>query len=402
MLLKKETGAALPIALIVVFVLSILGFTLIAFAMNETRQVAMDENRMRAHYIARSGAHAVAAHLYINPKDAKDLINSSETPPVEFGGGEFKVLVYGDPTQDIHIKSTAEVNDRVQTVVLTVKNVGIDFALYGSSVLVNSNSAVIADGDLIYGYYLNIDDRIVKDGEIHNIERDFDPVILPCDIEDVNSDLYIFSDRCSSLVLDVYENEVINDDAYYDEIRLQGGGSNLVINAKSADEDNADNDKVDKDLLIKIDQIRLGGGADFIIDLGDNSKNIVALVVEDLYIGANSKIVLKGSGFLVIYVTEKFESNGKFEPELDSDVSVNIYVDEGGYLSLGGTQNITGSIYAPSATVDVSGNIVINGWVLSDEFKGGGNMHVYYRLIEMADSGISFDFYRIDKWRYDE
>jgi hypothetical protein len=72
---KNEAGAALPLVLVIVIGLSVFAFTLLMFSMNETKQVALDENQMKAHYIARSGAHALASYIIKNPDDIEMFFN---------------------------------------------------------------------------------------------------------------------------------------------------------------------------------------------------------------------------------------------------------------------------------------------------------------------------------------
>ena len=71
---KGEKGSALITVLIVMGVLTVLGAALMHYSMTDNLQVFNDEKRMQAHYLARSGAEAVADYIMKNPENADELL----------------------------------------------------------------------------------------------------------------------------------------------------------------------------------------------------------------------------------------------------------------------------------------------------------------------------------------
>ena len=86
-LIKKETGAAIVTALIVLIVLSLLGTALFFSMMTEGRQSIRYGNRTQAYYLARTGAEiAYAAILHNLYDNAGTLITIDNVVPDNFVG----------------------------------------------------------------------------------------------------------------------------------------------------------------------------------------------------------------------------------------------------------------------------------------------------------------------------
>ncbi len=389
MLIKSENGSALPLTMIVVLVLSLLGFTLFAFSMAETRQVFRDENKMKAHYLARSGAHAVAEYIIDNPENVVDLINSSESELVSYGDGTIKVLVYGNPFDEVYVRSNGEFNGVNQSVVVTVKNMGIDFPVYGNAVTFTAqgnNAAAIFGGDAVYGDEngKNFADVIVKEGLAFNEYFAFEQVVLPCE----DQKLQIFYGTCPVTPgANINSGQEINETGSYGTIKLNGG--NLHIGA---------NNLLGNHILLKATSIDLGGNAKMTVSL-DN--NIIAIVVDNLEFTGNSRIIVEGDGHLLIYIKQLFEGRSDFVIDNDTDTHVNVYVLEDAEFKLAGTPNFTGAVYAPDATVSLSGNSSVFGWIIANTIVGSGGVNINYVPIDLVNTSMDTNFFRLEKWRYD-
>jgi len=387
--IKSEKGSALPLTMVVVFVLTLLGFTLLAFSMTETRQVFRDENRMKAHYLARSGAHAVAEYIINNPENAVDLINSSESELVNYGDGTIKVLVYGNPFDEIYVRSTGEFNDVNQSVVVTVKNVGIDFPVYGNSVAFTAqgnSAAALYGGDAVYGNEngKNFVDLIVKEGEAVHQYFEYEQVVLPCE----DQKLQIFYGACPVTPnTNISSGQEINETGLHGTIQLNRG--NFHIGAYNP---------MGNHILLKATSIDLGGNAKMTVSL-DN--NIVALVVDKLEFTGNSSIVVEGDGHLLIYIKQLFEGRSDFVIDNDTNTYVNVYVLENAEFKLAGTPNFTGAVYAPDATVSLSGNSSVFGWIIANIIVGNGGVDINYVPIDLVKTSMDTNFFRLEKWRYD-
>ena len=402
-LFQNEKGAALPLVLLILFVLTLLGTTIFMFNMGETRQVARDEDRLKAHYIARSGAHAVAAYLIDNPEVATHLINSDESTEYDFGEGTFEVLVtdvYTDEGVEYYIKSTAWVGDLKQTITVTVKEQGVITPLIANHIDINSHAAEITGGDV---YYVDVEDikfpAIVKDGEIIQINMDFPPVVLPCDDTET-----VFHGDCPGPSEGNFTSNTqsltVNKSSRYNLIDMN---RNLFIERVVV---NPEEELHGDNLLLRADEIKLGSN-DLEVTLSDN---IVAIVADKFSGTGNSKIVVKGRGFFVLYV---HELNPPRNIEVctnycDSEAHINIFVydkdGEPGSVDMGGNDHIHGTLYAPGATVDYSGggHQSLNGWIVADEFVGKGNIKIHRTNIKMTDTIMSLENFAIDRWRYEQ
>ncbi len=100
--LRNDQGMVLPITLFAILVLSLLGTALWHSSVAATLQTSRRQENMQAHYIARSGAEAVAQHLINHPEEAASLISATETNPAtaSIGNGSFRV----------HVRATADPN----------------------------------------------------------------------------------------------------------------------------------------------------------------------------------------------------------------------------------------------------------------------------------------------------
>ena len=132
---KGEKGSALITVLIVMGVLTVLGAALMHYSMTDNLQVFNDEKRMQAHYLARSGAEAVADYIMKNPENADELLGK-ETEPVELGKGTFQVEVTKRDNGELLIESTGDVDGFIRTVKLTLEPHSLgDYAVFCNSII---------------------------------------------------------------------------------------------------------------------------------------------------------------------------------------------------------------------------------------------------------------------------
>ena len=420
MKLKDETGIALPLVIVVVLVATIIGATLFMLSTTETRQVARDVDKMKAHYIARSGAHAVAGHFMENPEDAIDLVGL-ESDDYPFAGGYYSIKVIDKSDYDkgeiLHeIISTGRYNGVVQRISVEVKNKGVSAALWANNFDISGGAGDITGADVIFGslegkdhpdYDSGIEAMIQEPYTLRFAEHTFDRVVLPCEDETLG-----FFSEC-----DTWSSEgdwtsrdgvlTVEEDIRYNTIEI-GPGDYLQINA------------IDDNVLLKADSIEMSS-APIIAKVANN--NIVAIVVNTInpsgrnnfshddhpdfdFRNESPGIIGKSTdeegGFLLIYVLEEYKNHGGGNTDifLDDNVHLNVYVYEDASIDIGGTQNFHGAIYAPDAKSVIFGTGHIEGWVIADEFKvsGSGRGGITFKDIKMADVDMNFDFYDIVKW----
>lgn len=90
-----QKGVAMPTVLMVMLVISLLSAALWQYSITDTTDVARDEKRMQAYYIARSGAEALAQYIIdpSNPQEVKENLDKKTSNPQVLGNGTFTVSV---------------------------------------------------------------------------------------------------------------------------------------------------------------------------------------------------------------------------------------------------------------------------------------------------------------------
>lgn len=121
--MKGNRGSALAITLIVIAVLSILGVALLNIALAESKFTKHEENRLKAYYIARAGAEAVATYIADknNPKATIEALVAKDAAQTSFGGGHFEVDFPIDLFYAPTIRSKGTYGGVSQTVTLPMK-----------------------------------------------------------------------------------------------------------------------------------------------------------------------------------------------------------------------------------------------------------------------------------------
>lgn len=396
LILKNEKGLAMPLVITIMSVLTLLGVALISYALTESKHVSISEDRMKAHYLARSGAHAVASYIAGNPEgiyySALKLIDSDPSKTVaasDFGlEGEFNVEVYGSPFDEIYVRSTGTYGTSTQSVIVTVKNVWVDFPLFAVDLLGGSNAGEITGGDVFYkNYYEQLYENMIEEPfGVYLLDREFEEPKTPCN--DEKSPFYE-STVCTDPAVK-HDGNPINASGHYE--KLQSDNHNYLIV-------NADNE----DVLIKTESITLHN-RDMTINLGEESGNTVAILADN-YICGNNDIVINGKGYVIIYVKNSFSTGGNFKltPEAEEfdEVVINVILFKNAVFNAqtSATQ-FEGVVYGPNATVNFK-NAILNGWIVANEFNGDSSMTINYLPIELGPIDLELDYFVIEKWRYD-
>ena len=151
-MIKSEKGAAFVMTLITLVVLSIFAVTLILIGSTEQKQSIMEANRIKAYYVARSGADAVAASIINNVNNARSILNASNSAVVtgNVTDGSFSVQVSRYPADDsIQIVSTGTVGSSTNKAVLTLSKRTAQ-QTFNSVLVSNSTSPLNLDSVKIY------------------------------------------------------------------------------------------------------------------------------------------------------------------------------------------------------------------------------------------------------------
>lgn len=131
MIQKKKSGAALVVVIMVMAVLMILGTAILNISLSESKQASLEDKKVQAHYLARSGADATlnawensetkpsgTSTVYLN--SSNEFTNT--VPSNEIGRFDVTVIPPAEGGTDTVITSVGTVGAVTQTVTVTIKN----------------------------------------------------------------------------------------------------------------------------------------------------------------------------------------------------------------------------------------------------------------------------------------
>jgi hypothetical protein len=401
-LFKEKRGSAIITVLIVMGVLTLLGAAILQYSVNDNLQVHNDEKRMQAHYLARSGAEAVANYI-MNHSDEVDELVGKETEPVELGKGTFKVKVTEQNPEGLLIESTGYVDDFERTVKLQLvpyESYGLgDFALFCNSGLnAHNHFTVMGDGDvgtnaedpgsIEFHNQININGKIlVPNGDPNIVTGNVEIGRLASKVTFAIPDFPNFPKLVSNSPIRLNSDKLkIEEDGDYGSIK-SGKNESLSLEIHVGDKDNVREVVVneltaDKDLTIEL----VGDGrlklyvksllrAGKTCNINDGSVN--ALTV---YMGNNSEIQFINDG--VFKGTIFFKNKG--------NITITKMVIYGHIISAGkeelvinGHNNTTinGIIYAPNGRIKFHNHFTMNRGLIVADFL---DVHCHFNLHEYA------------------
>jgi len=125
--LKNENGSALPLVLVIILILGILGSMLLFLNITEARQVAREEKRVQAYYIAKSGAQAMAEYIINYPEEVENLTTEVSSNSTKLGKGEVTVNLFKSD-EEIVIISTGKVDTVENEVTLILRETSTGYS----------------------------------------------------------------------------------------------------------------------------------------------------------------------------------------------------------------------------------------------------------------------------------
>lgn len=402
---KKQEGFSLVMVLVlIVFIAMISGF----FARNivsDLRRIRMEEERIQAYYLARSGIQSVSMWLETADEEEIEQILGVQSEPVEFSEGSFEVQLTreyiqkgeevdeGNEEQEgeeeiIYIlEATGRVKDTTELVTVHLRPLeysAFDMAVYAHEYLRMTGSSLI-DYDAGTGSRevgsVSLGPAVSIDGDFYIVEGAEEEVVFA-----VEGDYYTHRDRIggevkhsppivyelpefpefpgdkgelnyggSQFIAQGNETRYIYDDDWYDEIRVRAG-STVEIHI------------FDEDLKIQTSSLEVSGSAG--IEVHRHGDGELLLYVED-------EFDIAGSGYI----------NKDGEPE---DVIMYYRGQEG--LDPAGSTVYKGSLYSREADITLAGSGGIQGHILSGgnevNIVGAATAHVRGLVAPNADVNI--------------
>src|SRR5690554_1691703 len=109
--LKNRNGGALIMVILVMLILTILGSAVLRIAAAENIFAAKNEDKLQAHYIARSGAVAVAEYMIQLGEIPDGFVGNTSSTNYQIGGGEFTVSINKDENDKVIVTSESLYNN---------------------------------------------------------------------------------------------------------------------------------------------------------------------------------------------------------------------------------------------------------------------------------------------------
>ena len=143
--LVNKKGHSLPAVIIITAILFILLAAAIQISAAENIFTGKNEDKVKAYYIARSGAHSIAEYMLNDPGNASDLIGKTSDVNTQVGGGSFTVSVEEDVSNNvIIITSVGEFNGVQQTAKVKVARTGSGVGgIFNHAIVAKENVSVV-------------------------------------------------------------------------------------------------------------------------------------------------------------------------------------------------------------------------------------------------------------------
>ncbi|MBS3898093.1 MAG: pilus assembly PilX N-terminal domain-containing protein [Dethiobacter sp.] len=342
MFTKNEKGLALPLVLLIMLTVSLLGVTVWQYSVTDTIHVALDADRMQAHYLARSGADALAEFIVRNPSRATEMIAKTATNKATGALGNdknFKVNVTGDPTSLITITAEGISGKATETLILDLT------PLTASEIF---NNAIFSKADLDVTKMKSVTGDLESVGNIsapggygyrvaRNSARVFSSPLIPSLLADPNgADISIANN----------ETRTITGNFAYGTIEMAPNAT-LVF---------------------------------------DNGGGVQQVVVRSLTTKGDISVV--GAGRLELFITGSADFQTPLVVNHTNPNNLFVFLADNTTLTVQANGQINAFIYGPNADVRIqSGNSIINGAIIANlivknHAGGASNGSVNFRQID--------------------
>ncbi len=342
MFVNNRNGLALPLVLLAMLTASLLGIATWQYSVTDTMHVALDADRMQAHYLARSGADALAEFLVRNPSRATEMIAKTATNKATGTLGNdknFQVNVTGDPKSLITITSEGKSGEATESLMLdltplTAKEIFNNAIFSKANLDVTAMKSVTGDLESAGNIFAPSDYRYRV---VRNSERVFSsPLIpsLPIDPSGIN------------ISVNNNETRTITGNFAYDTIAMAPNAT-LVF---------------------------------------DNRGGVQQVAVRSLTTKGNISVV--GAGRLELYITGSADFQTPLVVNHNNPNNLFVFLADNTTLAIQANGQINAFIYGPNANVQIqSGNSIVNGAIIANlivknDIGYASNSSVNFRQID--------------------
>ena len=386
---NNNKGSTLPLVMIIVFVMILLSMALLDMGFIESKYAINQEQRTQSYYIARSSAHAMAAHIMNNPWDVDDLIGHTGTG--EYAGGSFKVTVSKTTDENdievIRVHSTSELLNYNNSKSVTLKRRPSSY-FFDNAIAQNSEEKLDL-GDLELNSPETTSVPVESKGEISNPQNyndNYENGELEL-IKKENPDLKFTEPHFPTP--GALDGHFIDLDAFIDDGHGtdEGSGSNQVITIPPGN--------------YSFEELKTATGTGTLRFNTNGDEQII--LVENFDVKWNIEVV--GGGRVSLFITHSGNINTQTQTgENPSDFI--IYMAKDTTLNLETGQTFVNTyIYGPQSTIALQAQVKINGAIVGkivrrgDDHPEGPNGQLNYIPIpDDIDLSDTLREYKIISW----
>ncbi len=331
-MIKDQRGVALPLALIVMLVVSLLGTSLWQYSMNDTKQVTRQDNKMKAYYVARSGAEATA--MWMKKNNAGGLVGKTSAGNA-FGDGTYSVEVK-DAGDMVIVEAVGTVGGVSEKVALALKKV-----------------SPFAPGAYMFDNAIFAEDLVVLSGNV-TIEGDVE-----------SGGTVTINGNAVDIIGYYYENSIVS---YPMAIFPELVNASPVDFIKTSGQPNI----YPVDVNLRYNKIEASR------DISFNTYGGIVEVRADIFETRNADIHIIGDGKVYLYVDTTFDLKGSVHG-LPHQFVVIMGPESNVSLPIGNSV-FNGYVYGPNANVSFSGTQNFFGAIIAKTAYTNGNTGIFYNL----------------------
>ena len=341
---NNQRGAALPLVLVTLMILSIFSLTVIFLSNSNFRSERREESRTKAYYISRTGSEIFANEAVRKRKDNEIEFNiedfvGKKSKPTKFGSGEFTISVVKVNGDDSYkVTSVGTVNNVSETTSVIVNSNELELAVSNQifrdrALFTSSESTKMDFNSLNSGYVRGYDEKTklyTEKGPVHTLHKEI-AFNTPNDNKRVEAKT---GEEVKKMI--TQENLIKPDFKVFRELEhLTIGGNPPALNVKTK------NDKISKDQEYKS------------INIEKNAKLEINAEKGDITVIVNGKVQLQDNSTLDI----------KTKPSTTVDIHVgDIQLSNSSKLNITGGGNVN---IVSASSIQVNRSIKITGEDLS-------------------------------------
>ncbi len=335
--LGNEQGSALLLTVVISLILLTLGGVLVTHGLFERAQVEREEARLKAYYLARSGAEAVAQGIMENPAIA-EAIKNQKSEPVQMGSGSFTVEVV-ESDEGFLLISTGMAKNQLSTVQLALIRSAAEARLnLGYTVLIGKEGDA-DDPAIVYFGTLHVTSGSIATNSTAPGSIRFNGAMEVSEGQIVQLTEKIRNPLPAFPSPPVFENEgTYNASVDGAEIASDGHYSKLIIPENNTLTINL----AEKTRIISIDRFELNGK----LELRNPGKNGRLILYVNEFVKATGSLNVTGEGshrsdaLTVYYKGKKDEIFGNSQLKIRGDVVV-----QNPAVNIVGNDNFSGGLY---------------------------------------------------------